>query len=155
MTLQKIHYISIEQQLFEKIFSFQVWALCFGATHNPALSLFFHHHSIGDNLHPLSPLKILFRGKFVLRNEYLLESVQVVLFRVGAKIVIFRKLSARPEPIIPVFRNDLSRFPARGLYPLQHLYQLGHRAKKNELPFKSCKKRCDNLRQSARSAGQL
>lgn len=49
----------------------------------------FCHHSFGDNLHPMSPLKTLFRGKFVLRNEYLLESVQVVLFRIGAKIVIF------------------------------------------------------------------
>lgn len=45
-------------------------------------------------IHIYIPLKILFCGKFVLRNEYLLESVQVVLFRIGAKIVFFRKLSA-------------------------------------------------------------
>jgi hypothetical protein len=61
------------------------------------LSLFSHHHSIGDNLHPLSPLKTLFRGKFVLRNEYLLESVQIVLFRIGAKTIIFRKFSPLPR----------------------------------------------------------
>jgi len=70
---------------------FVIFSAC-KSTHNPALSLFFHHHLIGDNLHPLSPLKILFRGKFVLRNEYLLESVQVVLFRIGAKIVIFLQI---------------------------------------------------------------
>ena len=72
-----------------------------------------------------TPLKILFRGKFVLRNEYLLESVQVILFHIGAKIVIFRELSAQPAPITPVFCNDLSRFSARVLYPRQHLHQLG------------------------------
>jgi hypothetical protein len=65
------------------------------------LSLFFHHHSIGDNLHPLSPLKTLFRGKFVLRNEYLLESEQVALSRIGAKIAIFCKFS----PPSASFRN--------------------------------------------------
>jgi len=93
------------------------------------LSLSSHHHSIGDNLHPLSPLKTLFRGKFALRNEYLLESVQVVLFRIGAKIVFFRELSAQPAPIIPVLRNGLSRFSARVLHPRQHFQQLGYRAK--------------------------
>lgn len=45
-------------------------------------------------IHIYTPLIILFRGKSALRNEYLLESVQVVLFRIGAKIVFFRKLSA-------------------------------------------------------------
>ena len=45
-------------------------------------------------IHIYIPLKVLFCGKFVLRNEYLLESVQVVLFHIGAKIVFFRKLSA-------------------------------------------------------------
>ena len=40
-------------------------------------------------IHIYTQLKTLFRGKFALRNEYLLESVQVVLFRIGAKIVIF------------------------------------------------------------------
>ena len=45
-------------------------------------------------IHIYIPLKVLFRGKSALRNEYLLESVQVVLFRIGAKIVFFRKLSA-------------------------------------------------------------
>ena len=95
------------------------------STQNPALSLLFHHHSIGDNLHPLSPLKILFRGKFVLRNEYLLESVQVVLFRIGAKIVIFCKLSTHLEPIIPVFRHDLSRFSAEALHSRQHFHHWG------------------------------
>jgi hypothetical protein len=61
----------------------------------------------------LSPLKTLFRGKFVLRNEYLLESVQVVLFRIGAKILIFRKFS----PPSASFRNPksiiFSDFPPR------------------------------------------
>ncbi len=77
------------------------------------------------NLHPLSPLKTLFHGKFVLRNEYLLESVQVVLFRIGAKTVFSRELSAQPAPIIPVFRNDLSIFLAWILHPRQCLHQLG------------------------------
>ena len=93
------------------------------STQNLALPLFScHHHSIGDNLHPLSPLKILFRGKFVLRNEYLLDSVQVVLFRIGAKTLIFRTSSAHPAPIIPVFRNDLSRFSAEALHSRQHFH---------------------------------
>ena len=56
-------------------------------------------------IHIYTPLKILFRGKFVLRNEYLLESVQAVLFRIVAKIVIFRELSAQSAPIIPVFQQ--------------------------------------------------
>lgn len=80
----------------------------------------------------MSPLKTLFRGKFVLRNEYLLESVQVVLFRIGAKIVFFRELSAQPAPIIPVFRNDLSRFLAWILHPRQCLHQLGFEQEKAE-----------------------
>ena len=32
-----------------------------------------------------------------IRNEYLLESVQIVLFRIGAKTIIFRKLSPLPR----------------------------------------------------------
>ena len=62
-----------------------------------------------------------FKGDFV----YVSDSVQVVLFRIGAKIVIFCKLSAQPAPIIPVFRNGLSRFSARVLHPRQCLHQLG------------------------------
>ena len=82
-------------------------------------------------IHIKALLKILFRGKFVLRNEYLLDSVQVVLFRIGAKIVIFRKLSAHPEPIIPVFRNDLSRFSAEALHSRQHFHHWGSYLTKN------------------------
>jgi hypothetical protein len=75
-------------------------------------------------IHIKALLKILFRGKFVLRNEYLLESVQVVLFHIGAKILLFCELSAQSAPIISVFYNDLSRFSAGFLYSCQHRYQL-------------------------------
>jgi hypothetical protein len=77
------------------------------------LSLFSHHHSIGDNLHPLSPLKTLFRSKFVLRNEYLLEGVQIVLFRIGAKIVIFCKFSPLPRLFAIQKSIIFSDFPPR------------------------------------------
>ncbi|MBR4911957.1 MAG: hypothetical protein IKZ54_03855 [Bacteroidales bacterium] len=94
---------------------------------------------MGDNLHPLSPLKTLFRGKFALRNEYLLESVQVVLFRIGAKTIIFRKLSARSAPIICIFCNDLSRFLARAPHLRQHFHQLGLGQKNAEEILKMAK----------------
>jgi hypothetical protein len=64
-----------------------------------------------------------------IRNEYLLESVQIVLFRIGAKTIIFRKLSARSAPIICIFCNDLSRFLARAPHLRQHPQQLGMLAK--------------------------
>ena len=83
-------------------------------------------------IHIYTPLIILFRGKSALRDEYLLESVQVVLFRIGAKIVIFRKLSAQFAPIILGFYNDLSRFLTMIFLPCQHLHQLGCCAKKAE-----------------------
>ena len=82
-------------------------------------------------IHIYTPLIILFRGKSALRNEYLLESVQVVLFRIGAKIVFFRKLSAQPAPIILVFCNALSRFSARILHPRQHSPSVGVPCKKS------------------------